>query len=90
LALCRRQLFNSIHPSPFHERDLDESAERFITNWASDLPRNTELSLEIGISAPKEVSREETRKMVELFTSSSGVVLSLPVVNCAGPFAMAP
>ena len=33
-----RQLFNAIDPSPFRERDLDPDAEKFILDWARDLP----------------------------------------------------
>jgi hypothetical protein len=29
------QLFNSMDPSPFHERDLDHDAEEFIVSWAA-------------------------------------------------------
>jgi hypothetical protein len=31
------QLFNSMDPSPFHEKDLDRDAEEFIVSWAQDL-----------------------------------------------------
>lgn len=31
------QLFNSLDPSPFHERDLDEEAERYIVGWAREI-----------------------------------------------------
>jgi hypothetical protein len=44
------QLFNSIDPSPFHARDLDESAERFILNWARDAPAGADLSLEVTVT----------------------------------------
>jgi len=30
------QLFNSMDPSPFHERDLDRDAEAFIVSWAQE------------------------------------------------------
>ncbi|NDE85592.1 MAG: hypothetical protein EB056_06170 [Verrucomicrobia bacterium] len=30
------QLFNSMDPSPFHERDLDREAEEFIVSWAQE------------------------------------------------------
>jgi hypothetical protein len=40
-----RQLFNSIDPSPFHERDLDPKAEEFIVDWAKDLPREAALEM---------------------------------------------
>ena len=32
------QLFHSLDPSPFHERDLDKDAEEFIVSWARELP----------------------------------------------------
>ncbi len=41
------QLFNSMDPSPFHERDLDHDAEEFIVNWARELPSKAELTLKI-------------------------------------------
>ena len=31
------QLFNSLDPSPFHERDLDDDAEAYIVGWAREL-----------------------------------------------------
>lgn len=40
-----RQLFNAIDPSPFHERDLDPSAEEFIVGWSKDLPNDAPLGL---------------------------------------------
>lgn len=33
------QLFNSLDPSPFLDRDLDAEAEKFIVSWAHELPR---------------------------------------------------
>ena len=32
------QLFHSLDPSPFHEKDLDKDAEDFIVSWARELP----------------------------------------------------
>jgi len=32
------QLFNSMDPAPFHERDLDDDAEEFIVSWAREHP----------------------------------------------------
>jgi hypothetical protein len=32
------QLFNTMDPSPFHEKDLDHDAEEFIVSWAKELP----------------------------------------------------
>jgi hypothetical protein len=43
------QLFSSIDPSPFVERNLDHAAERFIVNWAREQPRVRDLKLEIAL-----------------------------------------
>jgi len=34
------QLFHTLDPSPFRERDLDREAEEFIVGWARELPRD--------------------------------------------------
>jgi hypothetical protein len=44
-----RQLFNSIDPSPFRERDLDPDCEEFIVSWARELPPDRPLRVEILI-----------------------------------------
>lgn len=44
------QLFNSMDPSPFHERDLDHDAEEFIVSWASEHPRQHELKLVVHLT----------------------------------------
>jgi hypothetical protein len=44
------QLFNSMDPSPFNERDLDPKAEEFIVGWASDFPRGTPLELIVHLA----------------------------------------
>ncbi|MDP3073177.1 MAG: hypothetical protein Q8N18_22985 [Opitutaceae bacterium] len=43
------QLFNSLDPSPFHERDLDHDAEEFIVSWARVLPRQVPLELIVHV-----------------------------------------
>jgi len=44
------QLFNSMDPSPFHERDLDRNAEEFIVSWAREHPRQHDLKLVIHLT----------------------------------------
>lgn len=44
-----KQLFNSIDPSPFGNRDLDPKAEEFIVAWAKDLPRDSNLALVVDL-----------------------------------------
>ena len=44
-----KQLFNSIDPSPFRNKDLDPKAEEFIVGWAKDLPGNANLALVVDL-----------------------------------------
>jgi hypothetical protein len=44
-----RQLFNSIDPSPFRERDLDPDCEEFIVSWAREMAPDHDLRVEIRI-----------------------------------------
>jgi hypothetical protein len=44
------QLFNTMDPSPFVEKDLDADAEEFIINWAQEFPVRDPLCLKIHIS----------------------------------------
>jgi len=53
------QLFNSMDPSPFIDRDLDDAAEEFIVNWARELPHKTEFELVIHLAAPPSPDRIE-------------------------------
>jgi len=41
------QLFNSMDPSPFHEKDLDHDAEEFIVSWAQEYHRHEPVALVI-------------------------------------------
>lgn len=47
-----RQLFNTLDPSPFRERDLDDDAEDFIVSWADELPVRDPLELVVHLAAP--------------------------------------
>ncbi len=57
------QLFNSMDPSPFIEKDLDDDAEEFIVSWAQEFPPNALLKLRIYLDQwpagedPKELIR---------------------------------
>jgi hypothetical protein len=46
------QLFNSMDPSPFHERDLDADAEEFMLGWAQEFPLHEPVSLRIHLRQP--------------------------------------
>lgn len=51
------QLFNSLDPSPFIDRDLDADAEEFIVSWARELPHHGDLELVIHLGEPPDAER---------------------------------
>lgn len=53
------QLFNSMDPSPFHERDLDHDAEQFILSWAQEYPVRTPLKLVVHLGQKPEAAEPE-------------------------------
>lgn len=53
------QLFNSLDPSPFHERDLDDDAEEYIVGWARELPPEATIVLTIHLPQAEAVKAEE-------------------------------
>ena len=44
------QLFNTIDPSPFREKDLDHDAEEFIVSWTREFPLREKVVLVIYLS----------------------------------------
>jgi hypothetical protein len=42
-----KQLFNSLDPSPFHEKDIDRDAEEFIVSWSREIPLHEPLRLRV-------------------------------------------
>lgn len=44
-----QQLFNSLDPAPFHEKDLDRDAEEYIVGWANEFPPESALQLVIRL-----------------------------------------
>lgn len=44
-----QQLFNSLDPTPFLDKDLDGACEAFIENWALALPQSCHLQLTIHV-----------------------------------------
>ena len=56
------QLFHSLDPFPFRERDLDDDAEEFIVSWARELP--TDQPLKIIVHLPDaQASRPEAKEL---------------------------
>jgi hypothetical protein len=55
-----RQLFQSLDPAPFHDKDLDPDAVAYIVGRARDLPRDA--AFELAIELPSaEAQSEEVR-----------------------------
>jgi len=46
------QFFNTIDPSPFHEKDLDHDLEEFIVSWAAEYPINEPIRLVVHLQKP--------------------------------------
>jgi hypothetical protein len=53
------QLFHSLDPSPFREKDLDLNAEEFIVSWARELPKTDQFQLRIHLPDTPAVGRDE-------------------------------
>lgn len=45
------QVFNSLDPSPFHDRDLDDTAEEYILDWARELPPRAPIRIIVHLPA---------------------------------------
>jgi len=59
------QLFNSMDPSPFIEKDLDADAEEFILSWAQEFPADDAIRLHIYLEQwPVEDPKEPVKTAV--------------------------
>lgn len=46
------QLFNTMDPAPFHEKELDRAAEEYILGSAKELPKEAPLALVVYLDQP--------------------------------------
>ncbi len=53
-----RQLFDSMDPAPFRERDLDPKADAYIVDWAREAPARVPLTLVVHLG--RETATEAT------------------------------
>ena len=58
------QLFNSMDPSPFQEKDLDHDAEEFIVSWAKEYAGKDPLLLVVHANQPTEIADEVIERSV--------------------------
>jgi hypothetical protein len=63
------QLFNSMDPSPFHDRDLDPEAEEWIVSSAQEAPEDAKLRLVLHLetTTPNENEDKAAEKAVHAF-----------------------
>lgn len=70
------QLFNSMDPSPFREKDLDDDADEFIVSWAQEFPSDVPLRLRIYLEQwPAEDPKELIKSAIHNhFTNRASIV----------------
>lgn len=62
------QLFNSLDPSPFRERDLDPDADEFVVGWVRELPYGAPFT--VVVELPKEeAAKPEAKRIGEAFAN---------------------
>lgn len=63
------QLFNSLDPTPFPEKDLDEDAEEFIVSWARELHAKRPFVVRVHVAgpAPDETQRARVRDTIRVY-----------------------
>lgn len=54
-----RQLFDSMDPAPFRERDLDPKASDYIVGWAEEAPRGQRLALRVHLGRQRPSAGDE-------------------------------
>jgi hypothetical protein len=71
------QLFNTLDPFPFRERDLDRNAEEFILGWALELPKDKPIRIIVHVpmaAASANNASELQGALVRYFEYRAGVV----------------
>ena len=61
------QLFHTLDPFPFREKDLDADAEEFIVSWARELPADQPLKIIVHLP-DTQASRPEAKELVGAMT----------------------
>jgi hypothetical protein len=64
------QLFHSLDPFPFRERDLDDDAEEFIVSWAREIPADQPLKIIVPLP-DTQASRQEAKELGAAMTRST-------------------
>jgi hypothetical protein len=62
------QLFNSLDPSPFREKDLDDRIDEFVVGWARELPYTAPFRIVVELPL-EEAAKPEAAKIPEAFAN---------------------
>jgi len=65
------QLFDTLDPFPFHERDLDRDAEEFIVSWARELPAKRDVRIVVHLPSA-ETQTEQAKEIGKAFATFFG------------------
>lgn len=65
----QQQLFNSMDPAPFRDRDLDPAVVSYIVEWAEELPARVPMSIVVTL-ATEPVSPEACEVLRDAFRGS--------------------
>jgi hypothetical protein len=60
------QLFNSLDPSPFREKDLDAGVEEFVVGWVRELQKGAPFTIVVHLP-PEEAAKPEAAGIGEAF-----------------------
>jgi hypothetical protein len=72
------QLFNSMDPSPFIEKDLDDDAEEFIVGWAQEFPPDAPIRLSVYLEQwPADDPRELIRTAVHNYFAHRATITDM-------------
>jgi hypothetical protein len=58
------QFFNTMDPSPFHEKDLDDNVEEFIVSWAKEYPLEESVRLVVHLQNAPELGAD-SKEVIE-------------------------
>lgn len=76
------QLFNSMDPSPFLQKDLDDEAEEFIVSWAREFPADAQIGLRIYLDQwPDEDPERMVKKAVRNYFAYRARMATLDFKN---------
>ncbi len=62
------QLFNTLDPSPFRDKDLAANTEEFVVGWARELPAGAPFAIVVELP-PEEIAKPEAGKIGEAFAN---------------------